>query len=68
MTLIGAVHVACPGMAWFVYREWGRLWGADPQEIAPQYRHRPAMLMVGVALGGGGVAICLLPFVLGYSL
>jgi hypothetical protein len=66
MVLIGLFHLLFPGSAWSVYRGWGKLWGADPQKIAPDYKPGFTMRAVGVALLLGGVLICLIPRLLGY--
>ena len=66
MALIGLFHLLFPKSAWSVYRGWGKLWGADPQKIAPDYKSGFAMRAVGVALLLGGVSICLIPKLLGY--
>ena len=66
LTLIGLLHLLAPRFAWSVYRGWGKLWGADPQEIAPDYKSSAAMRMVGVALFLGGLSICLIPKLLGH--
>ena len=61
MALIGLLHLLFPKSAWLVYRGWGNLWGADPQEIAPAYKLGCAMRVVGIVLLLGGVSICLIP-------
>ena len=66
MSLIGLFHLLIPRSAWSVYRRWGKLWGADPQEIAPSYKSGVAMRVVGVALLLGGLSICLIPKLLGH--
>ena len=66
MALIGSFHLVFPRSAWSVYRGWGKLWGADPQEIAPAYKSGFAMRALGVALLLGGLSICLIPKLLGY--
>ena len=66
MALIGLFHLLIPKSAWSVYRGWGKLWGADPQKIAPDYEPGFAMRAVGIALLLGGVSICLIPKLLGY--
>ncbi|MCP4839869.1 MAG: hypothetical protein GY894_11025 [Planctomycetes bacterium] len=66
MALIGSFHLVFPRSAWSIYRGWGKLWGADPQKIAPDYKPGFAMRSVGVALFLGGVSICLIPKLLGY--
>jgi len=66
MSLIGLFHLLSPRLAWSAYRRWGRRWGSDPQEIAPNYKSSFAMRSVGVALLLGGLLICLIPKILGY--
>ena len=66
LTSIGLFHLLLPKSAWSVYRGWGRLWGADPQEIAPDYKSGAAMRVVGIALLLGGLSICLIPKLLGH--
>ena len=66
LALIGLYHSLFPRSAWSVYRGWGRLWGSDPQAIAPSYKSRLAMWAVGVALTLGGLSICLIPKLLGH--
>ena len=66
MGLIGLFHLLFPKSAWSAYRGWGKLWGSDPQEIAPAYKSGCAMCVVGIALLLGGVSICLIPKLLGH--
>ena len=66
MALFGLFHLLFPKSAWSVYRGWGKLWGADPQEIAPAYKSRRAMRLIGIALLLGGVLIGLIPKILGH--
>ena len=66
MAFIGAFHLLLPKAAWSVYRGWGRLWGSDPEEIAPGYKSGTAMRVVGLALGLGGAAICFIPKLMGH--
>ncbi|MBD54677.1 hypothetical protein OAF83_01855 [Rubripirellula sp.] len=65
LALIGFFHFAFPKAVWSVYRGWGRLWKADPQEIAPGYNSGAAMRVVGIACGLGGLVICVIPKLLG---
>ncbi len=65
LTLVGFFHFVFPKSAWSAYRGWGRLWKADPQEIAPEYNSSAAMRIVGMAVGLGGLVICLIPFAVG---
>lgn len=65
LALIGLFHLLLPKSAWSAYRGWGKRWGADPQEIAPAYKHGAAMRTVGFATFLGGVFICLVPLLLG---
>jgi len=65
LALLGFFHVVFPKTAWSVYRRWGRLWKADPQEIAPDYNAGAAMRGVGIACGLGGLVICAIPKLLG---
>lgn len=64
MVLIGLFHLLFPKSAWSVYRVWGKLWGCNPEEIAPAYNSGCAMRVVGIALFLGGVSICLIPALL----
>ena len=62
LVLLGFFHFAFPKAAWSVYRGWsrawgGRAWGADPQEIAPEYQSGVAMRVVGIACGLGSLVI-----------
>ena len=66
MVLIGSFHLVFPRSAWSIYRGWGKLWGADPQKIAPAYKSGSAMQAVGAALLLGGVSICLIPKLVGF--
>ena len=66
MALIGLFHLLAPRSACSVYRGWGKLWGADPQKIAGDYKSGFAMGAVGLTLLLGGVSICLIPKLLGY--
>ena len=65
LTLLGFFHFVFPKAVWSVYRGWGRLCKADPQEIAPDYNSGAAMRVVGIACGVGGLMICLAPKLLG---
>ena len=65
LVLLGFFHFAFPKAAWSVYRGWGREWGADPQEIAPEYQSGVAMRVVGIACGLGGLVIGVIPKLLG---
>jgi hypothetical protein len=65
LALLGFFHFVFPKTAWSVYRGWGRLWKADPQEIAPDYNAEAAMRFVGTVCGLGGFVICLIPKLLG---
>lgn len=65
LTLVGFIHFVFPKAAWSVYRGWGRLWNADPQEIAPDYRSGAAMRVIGITCGLGGLMICCVPKLLG---
>jgi hypothetical protein len=64
--LLGFFHFFFPESAWSVYRGWGKLWNADPQEIAPAYNSGFAMRVVGFTCGTGGVFICAIPKVFGF--
>ena len=66
MLLFGAFHLLVPNTAWSVYRGWGKLWGSDPAEIAPDYKSGVAMRVVGLALGLGGATICIMPKLMGH--
>jgi hypothetical protein len=66
LALFGFFHLLLPKAAWSVYRGWGRLWGSDPEKIAPGYNSGTAMRLIGLALGLGGTVICFIPKLLGY--
>ena len=66
LAFLGVCHFAFPKAAWSVYRAWGRLWKADPQVIAPNYNSGAAMRVVGITCGLAGLAICLVPKLLGF--
>ena len=66
IALVGLFHFLAPQRAWSVYRGWGKRWGADPQQVAPDYRSVSAMRVTGVTLLLGGIAISLTPKLLGH--
>ncbi len=61
LALLGFFHLLFPKSAWSLYRWWGRLWNADPQQIAPAYQSGSAMRVVGITCGASGVFICAIP-------
>tara|TARA_B100001964_G_scaffold175438_1_gene193216 strand:+ start:181 stop:435 length:255 start_codon:yes stop_codon:yes gene_type:complete len=65
LALLGFFHLLFPKAAWSVYRGWGRLWGSDPEKIAPDYNSGTAMRVIGLTLGLGGAAICFIPKLVG---
>ena len=66
LALLGFFHLFLPKTAWSVYRGWGRLWGSDPEKINPDYNSGSAMRVVGLAMGIGGIVICVIPKVVSY--
>ena len=66
IALLGFFHLLFPQSAWAVYRGWGKLWNADPQEIAPACKSGFAMRVIGIAYAFGGVVICAIPKVFGF--
>jgi hypothetical protein len=66
LALLGFFHLFLPKAAWLVYRGWGRLWGSDPEKINPDYNSGSAMRVVGLAMGIGGIVICVIPKVVSY--
>ena len=61
---LGLLHLVFPKHCWGVYRAWSKLWGMDPQKVAPDYNPTPAMRAAGLAFFIGGLFISLLAFLI----